>query len=228
MRIGICGFPRQGKTLLQVVLGYIAKEYLGMDVLANFEVSFAKYINPIELLKFELENCVLLLDEAYTLIDSRLNTYANRLQSYFMFQSGKRDVDIIFTAQLLGSIDDRVRELMELKILAEKMKSEQRFRYTVFVGQYPISTFFLSFQNAEQFYPMYKTKVPIYPMEMVGRTGGTIDDILKIYKNSPNKLSFVRLLRKDNPYIIVDIAKTIYDLLKYNKQDEVKKLLDMN
>ena len=110
MLIGISGNIRTGKTLICTILGYIV--FLShLKVYSNYHLKFSKLISPLDLINFDIPTGTLLLDEIHTMIDSRLNSQAGRYISYFITQSGKREVDIIYTTQSFMMVDKRLREL---------------------------------------------------------------------------------------------------------------------
>ncbi|MEM2262451.1 MAG: AAA family ATPase, partial [Ignisphaera sp.] len=116
MLIGVFGDLGSGKTLFLV---YLAQKS-NCEVYANFTIKLpnVKVLTPELFFKILKENPepnrpkLLLLDELYTLADSRASvSLRNRLLSYLIFQSRKRNMDIVYTAQLYGSIDLRLRDL---------------------------------------------------------------------------------------------------------------------
>lgn len=125
MALLICGlFGNVGKykTALAtlIVLFYVSR---GIPVYTNYTVSFAKYAHLIhklsitKLLELEVDRGMILIDEVYTIAESRVSTSkVNRFFSYFIFQSRKLHVDIFYTAQLTSSVDLRLYNLTDQKI----------------------------------------------------------------------------------------------------------------
>jgi len=62
----------------------------------------------------EMDDCILLLDEAYLLMDSRSGqTKMNKLGSYFVAQTRKRDVDMYVCVQHVDLVDKRLRRAVD-------------------------------------------------------------------------------------------------------------------
>lgn len=162
MLIVVYGGLGSGKTLL---LTTIAK-YTKKKVVANFhlntpyeEFSLSSFVNA------EYENCILLLDEAYVYLESRLAmSKVNRASSYILFQSRKKNVELYLTVQMIGTLDVRFRNLTDLWIYCEGM-TRNGFKYTLIdntTGSYRVS--FLPIHNAENIYEEYDTNEIIKPM----------------------------------------------------------------
>lgn len=168
MIIGIHGLPRSGKTLLAVLMLKIASLH-NRKIISNISLKL-KY-EPMDLEKIvnlELSKCVCFLDEAYNYLDCRLSiSKLNRVLSYFIFQSGKKDVDILYTAQLARSVDFRLADLANVKILANKITFSQTFAnnpnpddiecfdFLICPQLGDKSTFTLSGKNAQKIYPLF-------------------------------------------------------------------------
>lgn len=129
---GYTGGMRKGKTLLMVRDQYLRWTH-GRKVTSNLTLSFPqpeKTIRNEHLLPFEQptkfklidlvrfmdddtawRNIDLSWDEIYVNLEARLSgsSQLNMIASYFIFQSGKRDVDIRWTSQKFGSPDNRLR-----------------------------------------------------------------------------------------------------------------------
>jgi len=156
MLINVFGAMGSGKTLFLTLIGYCYKQK-GYNVFANFKLKFpSKILTLNQLIDREIpSNTVLLLDEVYTLLESRLSYSAlNILISHLVFQSRKMNVDIFTTSQLKRSVDVRLRDIADYNILAEKHK--KGFYYFIFF-QNEIKTLFLPFENAQKFYNLYDT-----------------------------------------------------------------------
>lgn len=95
----------------------------GVPIYTNYDLSFPQFQHLIkklsisELLELEIDEGVILIDEVYTIAESRISTAKiNRFFSYFVFQSRKRKVHIVYTAQLSSSVDLRLFDLTDRKI----------------------------------------------------------------------------------------------------------------
>lgn len=65
----------------------------------------------------KLYNCIIALDHTYALFDSRMSqTKVNRLFSYFVTQSRKRDCDIYIAVNDFNNIDSRLRRMTRIGI----------------------------------------------------------------------------------------------------------------
>ena len=223
MRIGICGLLGSGKTLLQTILGYVASEN-DLDIYSNYKTTFSEMINPMEFLRFELENCCVLVDEMETVLDSRVNRRANRLLTYFVLQSRKRDVHIIYTSQLLGAVDLRLRFMSEINILAESYK--RYFEYSNFVGGNIIKKFRISREKAKPFYDMYDTTEIILPVELMSNEIIEFSTIKEYVETLPTKKSFQAVMKVTLPFMSGDMISGAYDLIKVGKVDEAKRVLN--
>jgi ABC-type multidrug transport system ATPase subunit len=155
MIIGIFGEMGSGKTLLLTILGKYAYD-MGYKIYSNYKVNFEYTpVDIFQLLDMNLENCVLLLDEAYNYLDARLSqTQINTLLSHLVFQTRKRNVHLLFTAQLLRSVDVRLRNLLNLIIVAQKVN--KGFKYTIF-KETKVFSLYLKEKDAKKFYTLYNT-----------------------------------------------------------------------
>ncbi len=135
MIVGIIGKRGCGKTITmaKTVVDMLDK---GKTIYTNFHINKKgikkKYHNKINLLDsaffknykdFKLYNCALFLDEIYVYIDSRTSSSKrNRLWSYFINQTRKRDVDLYFTTQFFRQVELRLRENTEYFIFPQIIK----------------------------------------------------------------------------------------------------------
>ena len=223
---GIFGDLGSGKTLLSSILG-IYSHNKGKKVYANYDLNGAEKINPIDLLNFELENCVLILDEANTILDSRINSNSNRLIGYFVLQSRHRKVDIYYTSQIAGSVDLRMRLVTSRPIYAQRV--EGGFEYKIYknIELEESVTFILPLSKATPFFKLYDTYEIIYPIDIYAGENIDLVEIKNIFGEAPNKKSFVVTLRSSNPFISGDMCATIYDYLKMGKENVVKRILKL-
>lgn len=111
----------------------------------------------------ELSNCILILDEIWSYLESRMGkSKVERLMTYFIMQSAKIDVQIIYTSQLDSMADIRLRSLANVKVTC-KNDFEQYFHYT-WITDRGIARFMISHKNAKKYiYPIYDTayRVPL-------------------------------------------------------------------
>lgn len=143
MIIGYFGNVRQGKTLSAV--RELKKFYdEGYHIFSNTWLSFD--FTPLEL-DYILDivekgidvpdKSVFFIDEIYIWQDSRVSgSKRNRIISYFLLQTGKlgESTDygliLLFTAQYPDQIDKRLRHVMDIAVLCEKisLKGEKYFK----------------------------------------------------------------------------------------------------
>ncbi len=135
MIVGIIGKRGCGKT---ITMAKTVKDMLkkGKIIYTNFHINKKaidkKYHKNIHLLDseffknykdFKLYNCALFLDEIYVYIDSRTSSSKrNRLWSYFINQTRKRDVDLYYTTQFFRQVELRLRENTEYFIYPQLIK----------------------------------------------------------------------------------------------------------
>jgi len=121
MIIGIIGEMGSGKTLSTVYLASILKNkgYNIISNMKNFKLNDDLLYNPNMLKELDTKKkYLIIIDEIYVYADSRRSaSKKNLLLSYLLFQSRKRNLDIIYTAQKFTSIDIRIRNLTNLFIL---------------------------------------------------------------------------------------------------------------
>lgn len=228
MIIGILGLPRNGKTLLSTIITYCASKR-GMDIYTNYKLDFPntkskiEMVNPNDLIDFKLNNCLLDLDEIGTIVDARLNSKGGRLLSYFIMQTGKRDVHLVWTSQLLSMVDGRLTDVTNILINAEK--TPIGFKYKMIkTSNFKVRSFRIPFSYAEKFYPMYDTKQVINPTEL-NNNDLNFDEVVKDVESSPIKNSFVTLIRTTKPWMPESTAKAVYDYIKQGDIDKAKRVL---
>lgn len=129
-------------------------------VVSNYHLNISNY-TPFDISTFinkKYNNCMILLDEGYIYLDSRMSmSEKNRLMSYVLFQSRKKNVDIYITLQIYGSIEKRFRELTDYIINCKTVIGG--FKYTIFKPNVPFQTksVFLPFYRAYPFMKLYDT-----------------------------------------------------------------------
>lgn len=168
----ITGNVREGKTLFMVHrVGLYRAKGGELPVYTNFklDLSITNRVGVSELLDLEgLKGGVMCMDEAYAWLESRVSTSnLNRYVSYFIFQSGKREVDVMATAQLGSSVDLRFFDLAHQIVLARKDVQNERFVYKIAtrcgVGV-RVATKYLCFKSASRFWHVYDTGEPVAPL----------------------------------------------------------------
>lgn len=160
----ICGTMGSGKTLLSTILAYHSKYDC---IVSNYHIKFEhKTVLEFDIKKFinaEYENCCLLLDEAYSYLESRISgSDLNRLISYILFQSRKKNIDMYLTAQLISTLDLRFRNLCDFYIVATK--NMNYFEYNILnVYSNQSKTIYINKSKCNNFFQLYDTNEIILP-----------------------------------------------------------------
>lgn len=134
--------PRgQGKTLL--MSKRIFRRYLqGYRILTNYGVSYPHgTINADALVKMneDLRDCAMGIDEIHVLIDSRNSMdKRNKMISYFILQTRKRNVVLFGTTQHESQIDVRLRRSVDYWVKCKRIRKGRKktnwFAYKVIDG----------------------------------------------------------------------------------------------
>jgi len=165
MLCGVFGNIGSGKTLLLV---FFLKYLNYANKYANFTTKI-KEVKPITLgellnMNFSLDNKTLVtLDEAYIELDSRRSLKKKNIDiSHLVFQSRKRNVDIIYASQLRGSVDLRLRDLTQINILALGKNNKNSFVYYI----HEFDKFFtIPNEIAEMLFKLYDTYEIVEPLK---------------------------------------------------------------
>lgn len=235
-----------GKTLRMSALAL--EDYnKGWKVFANYDFKDEngndtleyKKINPLDLINGlfddDLDNAVICMTEAYTFLDSRYSgSESSRYITYFILQTRKRRIRFYYDAQLIGSVDNRLRGVTNSiyqchKLLKDRNKDHEEidnilgFVYHVVNDDETEYYESLGIDDAQQFFNLYNTKDILLPEYLQPTI--SMDDLISIFNDSENRDTFVILLRNYNPYISYDKCRALYSLLKSNKITRVKDLL---
>lgn len=153
----ITGHLGTGKTLFLTYLAKWANES-DVDIYANFNIGYdaAEVVDVHDL--EDIENGLLLMDEAYTWLDSRTSmSERNRYLSKMIFKSRKRKLDMFATAQLESSIDLRMRHLKDARIHAMgTTPNQEAFKY-ILKAFGVTKKFYLPMSVAEELFDRYDT-----------------------------------------------------------------------
>lgn len=168
--IGIYGKVGSGKTLfatrmcLKSTVPFVANYQIFKD--KEKEILDKRY-NPLEveeLISLKINPAKVVIDEAYAWLECRIaNSNINRYMSYILFQSRKRGLDFIITAQLEDTIDNRFTKLCDYIVMAEQIRDG--FLYWISDRRH-IRTFKISFKMAEFIWDRYKTEELIMPPQI--------------------------------------------------------------
>ena len=133
MIVGIQGGLGSGKTLLMT--RYLVKDFWsGRSVVANYGLRKIDYsvLNMSDLLNKEvdLQDVSVGIDEFTVFADCR-TSMSNKLITYFILQTRKRNVCLYYTTQDFGMLDKRILRHTHLFITADKVDDEGFRLYTV-------------------------------------------------------------------------------------------------
>lgn len=174
--IGVTGLQGSGKTLfcVQRVLYRYCKLGLYESCYSNVRIHpyNGREVTLLDKETFkhigEVRNALVVIDESYLWLDSRSSmSKENKAITYLILQSRKRHFDVLWNAQLSGSVDKRMRGVTETLVRATKTKFG--FKYFVFRRRAALGNWYLShslslpYGLAEKIYPYYDSDeiVPI-------------------------------------------------------------------
>jgi len=164
MLISILGGLGDGKTLIETFFALLDSR----PIYSNYWINSPRYHDLKPEMLNRLSNCLVLLDEAWAYIDSRVSgSDHNRYFSYILTQSRKMGIDIVMTDQLEGMIDTRFRQLTDWEIhcSAENYGYDywfiRRKKNRLFMPVHRI----LPLEIAEKIYPYYDTGQRINPID---------------------------------------------------------------
>jgi len=174
MLIGVLGGFGSGKTLLLAVFGYKLGFNPNYEVYANFHIKGnVEYLTPRKLLDINPKDkrAVILLDEVYSWLDSRVSiSKINRILSWVVLQSRKRNMDIIYSAQLGSSVDLRLRDMTDIVIYCECVGNPVKPKGFAYIVEWHKGIRFLrrkwffSFKKASRFFGIYDTREIVKPL----------------------------------------------------------------
>ena len=152
-------------------------------------------LKPETLVTLDDTPTLVIMDEGYIWLESRTSSsHLNRYLSYILFQSRKRQMDIIITAQLSRTIDVRFRMMANYDVYCEATDLGFYYEITRLSARavYRPMRLMLPFEMAEEIYPKYETyeKIPINKdliedittdkAEVIGEVDIVVDELLKI------------------------------------------------
>ena len=184
--IALVGDIRTGKTLMSTIFAYDSYNN-DRDIWSNYEINLPNYH---ELKPSDLDNEVLpnnidaYIDEVYTWLESRShNRPINKMASYLLFASGKKDVNIFVTLQLFSTMDVRFRDMAN--VIIETYKYPTVFEYKIYKRIHGIVTYvktiFLPYDNAKEFFPFFDT------LQLI-QASNKKDLQYKLYIDDPDRL----------------------------------------
>lgn len=107
IKTGVTEIPRL-KIITNTVLNI--KDEKGQSLVTKFDTEyFLAHVQDLEMM-----DCILMWDEAYLYMDSRSSgSKMNKLTSYFIAQTRKRDVDMFVCVQHIDLVDKRLRRAVD-------------------------------------------------------------------------------------------------------------------
>ena len=162
-----------GKTLSMVRQAYMLYK-MGKTVYSNFDLQFPhKNFTLKELMDYSKDgttfyDAVFLIDEAHIFIDSRSSFSAkNKVLSYFITQTRKKDVYLMYTTQHFMQVDKRLRQNTDVFVECHSKKARDGDQYTMNI--YHIirmdgteDRVFL--YRSKDFYSLYDTREVVKPI----------------------------------------------------------------
>lgn len=186
MIIQINGDLGTGKTCIMTkyALDYFK---MGRKIISNYKLNNIPYekldIVDIYLNKPDLKNIVILGDELYTFMDCRTAmSQRNRLESYFIAQTRKRNCDVVFTSQYEDFIDFRLIRFVNINIDMEniwvyskslEMSVKHPYLFLVSLTDYRQSKNIKHYKkifDGRNYFNEYNTEEQIYPPEEIFKT----------------------------------------------------------
>lgn len=225
MNIGIHGEERSGKTTVATWFA-LQSWALGKKIYANYGLYFGErrlddgsVVNTLEpfgltpdgneppqkldmgvLLARDLKSCEIIIDEAHGWFDCRDSpSLGNRVMSWFLLQSGKRDINIYYIAHDPGMLDKRILRNLKMQFFCEWVGNIKRpqphdhihvYMVARNIAQVPPISEFLVYPGP--LYNMFDTRelVPIDPsVEM------KLKDMFDVQVGSDGQLRTVRVRR---------------------------------
>src|SRR3990167_10034815 len=139
--ISIEGPMGSGKTLTTTMLGLDA-HLDGRTVYANYHLEFPyrpfneDIFYELNENNFQLNDCLILADEGYLLADARRSSAKQNLAfAYYVVQTRKRKVDMVFATHKFDRLDKRVRDAVTMRISCKFKKGIPAIYYNRRTGE---------------------------------------------------------------------------------------------
>ncbi|MGV9141361.1 MAG: hypothetical protein ACOC1X_00320 [Promethearchaeota archaeon] len=187
MLIIVLGRRGSGKTLWMVLQALKSKR----DVWSNFEIKIDRYneLRVVDLIDELPNNCEVLIDEAYTWLESRTaGRGLNRYLTYLAFQIRKAERNFIISAQQQGTIDVRFRKEWDYMVYCfRKPNRNKRREFWDFgvriLDKYSLKIIqrVLPYESAEKYFRFYDTYEVVEPFDKQNLR-------LELMKDDPKRL----------------------------------------
>jgi hypothetical protein len=152
----IVGEMGSGKTLTCTYLGFKNWYFRKMKIFSNYRLYKIPYYYIESVRQFDhMRDGVALLDEFWRICDSRLSRKAaNKFVGDILARSRKRSLVYIYTAQVIDTIDKRIRKVQDFTAYAVGNRKETVMKCLVFRTGYAKSGTYM-----KTFY--YTTEIPM-------------------------------------------------------------------
>lgn len=152
---GIVGEMGSGKTLTCTYLGFKNWYFRKHKVYANYHLYKIPYYYIESVRQFDhMRDGVVLLDEIWRILDSRMSRKGvNKFVADILARSRKRSLVYIYTAQVIDTIDKRIRKVMDFTSYAVANRKETVMKCLIFrTGYAKTGTYMKTFY--------YTTEIP--------------------------------------------------------------------
>ena len=147
-----------GKTFIITLLTYSDKR----DIWSNYKVNRKGYksLEVVDLLDLP-DNIILLMDEAYAWIESRVSSSTlNEYLSSILFHTRKTNTDMYLTTPMFSTIDKRFRHQANFIIFCEHRENFEidDFHFTFYnVNNNTYGSCTLLYEHAKKYFHLYDT-----------------------------------------------------------------------
>jgi len=175
MIVGFIGNMGGGKTLSMVRQAY-NYHLQGFKIFSNIKLNFPyEEFTGNDLLEYATNNtkfkrAIFLVDEAHIFLDSRRSASKNNLAiSYFILQTRKKDVKLLYTTQNKQQVDIRLRQQTDIVVLCYTRLLDKAREIRVTLNLYQIKMMEGVKELSEKFisndyYDLYDTYEVINPL----------------------------------------------------------------
>ncbi len=161
--IAIVGQPRSGKTLLMTIILKNDHDDKNNRIFSNYKLTFAHEILNKDFMKKYVKdketliNSSIGLDDVHTFMESRISgSVKNRIGSYFMLQTGKNNIDLVYVTHFIGMVDKRLRAITEY-VLYPTFDKEKDLLKVKIVDVFRRKTKKKIIRNVSKYFKLYDT-----------------------------------------------------------------------